>query len=125
HAAKHGHVLAGSLRNVAAVAARAKHLGGPFAIIPAGERWKDGTLRVAVEDLIGAGAVAAMLPGTLSPEATAAVASFRSAAPRLTEMLLASASGRELVERGFPEDVRLAAELDTDTVAPELIDDRF
>ena len=124
-ARKHGHVLAGCLRNATAVARRAMTLGGPFAVLPAGERWQDGRLRVAVEDLIGAGAIAARLPGTVSPEAAAAVATFRSAAPRLTETLLSSASGRELVERGFPADVHLAAELDADRVAPELVNGRF
>jgi 2-phosphosulfolactate phosphatase len=120
-----GRVLAGCLRNVSAVCRRAVTLGGPFGIIAAGERWKDGTLRFALEDLVGAGAIAAMLPGKASPEASAAIAVFRSAAPGLPNVLLSCASGRELVERGFPEDVHLAAELDGDSVAPELLDERF
>jgi 2-phosphosulfolactate phosphatase len=39
--------------------------------------------------------------------------------------LEACASGRELCERGFGEDVRLAAELDVGTAAPELVDGCF
>jgi hypothetical protein len=35
------------------------------------------------------------------------------------------ASGRELVERGFPEDVPLASELDAGSLAPELVHERF
>jgi 2-phosphosulfolactate phosphatase len=124
-AASRGHVLAGCLRNVSAIGRRAMVLGGPFAIIPAGERWKDGTLRPALEDLVGAGAIAAVLPGKPSPEAAAAIAVFRSVVGRLADTLMSCASGRELVESGFPEDVRLAAELDADTVAPELLDGRF
>jgi 2-phosphosulfolactate phosphatase len=124
-AAARGHVLAGCLRNATAVAARARALGGPFAVIAAGERWKDGTLRPAFEDLIGAGAIAALLPGTPSPEARAAVAAFQSVARKLPEVLPTCASGRELVERGFPEDVQLAAELDADAVAPELVEEAF
>lgn len=124
-AATQGSVLAGCLRNVSAVCRRATARGGPFAIIPAGERWDDGRLRPSVEDLIGAGAVAAGLSGTPSPEASAAIAVFRSAAPRLLEALMSSSSGRELVEQGFPDDVRLAAELDADGVAPELVDGGF
>ncbi len=124
-AATRGHVLAGCLRNVSAVCGRAMALGGPFAVIPAGERWPDWTLRPAVEDLVGAGAVAAMLPGAASPEASVAIAAFRSAAPRLLDVLLSSSSGRELVERGYPNDVHLAAELDADGVAPELLREAF
>jgi len=100
-------------------------LGGPFAILPAGERWKDGTLRPAFGDLVGAGAIAARLQGTPSPEAAAAIAVFHSVSGRLSDMLTSCASGRELVERGFSDDVRLAADLDADSAAPELLDGTF
>jgi 2-phosphosulfolactate phosphatase len=115
-----GRVLAGCLRNRSAVAARAAALGGPFALIPAGERWPDGSLRPALEDWMGAGAIAALLPGNRSPEAAAAVAIFEASAPALLSALRACASGRELIERGFPADVDVAAALDRDAVAPEL-----
>jgi 2-phosphosulfolactate phosphatase len=124
-AAGRGHILAGCLRNRTAVARRALQLGGPIAIIPAGERWPDGTLRPSCEDQIGAGAIAQSLPGPRSPEVEAAIAAFESASPRLHETLLCSASGRELVEKGFARDVALAAELDADTIAPQLIEGRF
>jgi 2-phosphosulfolactate phosphatase len=124
-AATRGRVLAGCLRNVSAVCARAAALGGPFGVIPAGERWQDGTLRPALEDLLGAGAIARLLPGRPSPEAGAAIAAFEAASRRLAETLASCSSGRELVERGFPEDVRLAAALDADTVAPELVEGCF
>ena len=120
-----GHVLAACLRNRAAVAARAAALGGPFAVVPGGERWPDGSLRPAFEDLLGAGAIAALLPGTRSPEAAAAVAVFEANAAGLLAALRASASGRELIEKGFPDDVELAADLDADTVAPELVEGAF
>jgi 2-phosphosulfolactate phosphatase len=116
----HGRVLAGCLRNRSAVAARAAALGGPFALIPAGERWPDGSLRPAFEDLIGAGAIAALLPGSRSPEAAAAVAAFEASAPSLLSTLRACTSGRELIERGFAADVDVAAAIDADAVAPEL-----
>jgi 2-phosphosulfolactate phosphatase len=124
-AAARGFVLAGCLRNRSAVASRAAALGGPFGIIAAGERWSDGTLRPSYEDLVAAGAIAAALPGARSPEAAAAVAVFEAASDRLRDRLVSCSSGRELVERGFSEDVLMAAELDVDSVAPELIEGRF
>jgi 2-phosphosulfolactate phosphatase len=124
-AAARGYVLAGCLRNRSAVAKRAVALGGPFGIIPAGERWPDHSLRPCYEDLLGAGAIAAALPGSRSPEAAATVAVFEAAAERLRDSLVSCSSGRELVECGFLEDVLMAAELDADTVAAELIDGRF
>jgi 2-phosphosulfolactate phosphatase len=124
-AAARGHVLAGCLRNRSAVARRAAALGGPFGIIPAGERWSDGTLRPSYEDLLAAGAVAAALPGTRSPEAAAAVGVFEAASNRLQDLLMSCSSGRELLERGFSEDVLMAAELDVEVVAPELMEGRF
>jgi 2-phosphosulfolactate phosphatase len=124
-AAERGHVLAGCLRSRAAVCAQAVALGGPIGVIPAGERWNDGTLRCALEDLLGAGAIAAMLPGKRSPEAASAVAVFESAAGGLSRALLSCSSGLELIERGFREDVELSAELDVDAVAPQLIDGAF
>jgi 2-phosphosulfolactate phosphatase len=43
----------------------------------------------------------------------------------LRELLLGCASGRELVERGFAEDVALAGALDVSTAAAELRDGAF
>jgi 2-phosphosulfolactate phosphatase len=124
-AARLGQVFAGSLRNAACVAARLTGLPGPIAVIAAGERWPDGSLRPAVEDLIGAGAIVAKLRGKLSPEAALARAAFERVEKALERTLLDCASGRELVERGFPNDVALAAELDASPVAPKLEGDAF
>jgi 2-phosphosulfolactate phosphatase len=124
-AAGSGHVLAGSLRNASAVAARARALGGPVAVIAAGERWPDASLRPAAEDLIGAGAIIARLHGSVSPEASLAVAAYERAARDLASTLHDCASGRELTQRGFARDVELAAELDASAVAPRLRDGAF
>jgi 2-phosphosulfolactate phosphatase len=113
------------LRNAAAVAIWLSGQGKPVAIIAAGERWTDDTIRFAVEDLIGAGAIISQLAGTRSPEAGSAAAAFQSCASNLASTLIHSSSGRELEQRGFAGDVALAAELDADSCVPQLIDRAF
>jgi 2-phosphosulfolactate phosphatase len=117
-------LFAGCLRNASAVAAAAMAVGGPVAIVPAGERWPGDTLRVAAEDALGAGAIAAALPPQArSPEAQLAVVQFAAARDRgLLDVLAATASGLELVADGYGADVELAAALDTSSVAPRLRD---
>ncbi len=120
-------VIAASLRNASAAARLALALADrrPIGVIAAGERWPDGTLRPAEEDLIGAGAVLRALDpvGSLtepccSPAARAARAAFLDAEPLLLDLLTATASGRELWERGFGDDVREAARLDISGAVP-------
>lgn len=123
-------VVAGCLRNAAAVAA---HLRGAttVSVIAAGERWPGdagphtGPLRPAVEDLLGAGAVlsrlAALTAVRLSPEARAAAAAYESVRD-LEQELRECASGQELLRRGWNDDVAAAAHLDADTAAPVLRD---
>jgi 2-phosphosulfolactate phosphatase len=113
------------LRNCRAVAARAAEHGSSVAVIPAGEQWPDGSLRPAIEDLSGAGAALASLPGRPSPEARVAMAAFERALPCLQETLAQSASGQELITRGYPGDVELAAEYGVSTIAPFYSQDRF
>jgi 2-phosphosulfolactate phosphatase len=124
-------VVAAALRNRRAVARwTAARTGrrGPVAVLAAGERWPDGSLRPAVEDLWGAGAVVAALLDLgiedVSPEAAAAAAAFR-ALDDVAAGLVACTSGRELVARGFPEDVRLAAEVDVSDRVPVLVEGAF
>ena len=69
-------VIAGCLRNAAAVAHRAARLGSAFNVCAAGERWPDGSLRFAVEDWLGAGATLRHLTGLKSSEALAAMAAM-------------------------------------------------
>lgn len=96
-------------------------------VVPAGERWYDDTLRPAVEDLWGAGAVLAAVDAEAeagaSPEARMAMAAWRSAVLPLD--LLHCASGRELVEAGFVADVDIAAEVDVSEVVPVLAGESF
>ncbi len=122
HAAQGGgrKIVAGCLRNAGAVARWLAAQRTPITIIAAGERWPDGTIRFAVEDLIGAGAIVSQVAGTRSPEAIAAMAAFERCRPTLATVLGSCSSGRELVERGYAIDVALACELDSDDVVPLL-----
>jgi 2-phosphosulfolactate phosphatase len=110
--------IAGCLRNCQAVA-QAIQACETVAVIPAGERWPDGTLRPAVEDWIGAGAILSYLEGKMSPEAQAAVAAFQ-ACSDLSLRLHQCSSGKELIAKGFSRDVELAAQLNVSQSVPVL-----
>jgi 2-phosphosulfolactate phosphatase len=113
--------LCGSLRNAKAVAVAAHSLGSRIGVIAAGERWDDDSMRFAIEDLIGAGAIISELQGERSEEAIVAMNAFASTSAHLLTTLLNSVSGRELIERGFPEDVELAAQLNISTSSPRMV----
>lgn len=117
---------AGCLRNATALAAFLQRYETGISIVPAGERWKkQQTLRPAIEDLIGAGAVIHALEGTRSPEAETAARVFRTFRDDLESVVGASGSGKELIGRGFEEDVRLAAALDASRCVPVLRDGAY
>ena len=117
--------LAGCLRNIRSVAAYAGRIGRTVAVIPCGERWDDGSMRPAVEDLIGAGAVIRHLQGSKSPGATAAQAAFESGTSDLLGTVLASVSGQHLARAGFRADVEHSARLDCTGSAPLLRDGAY
>ena len=126
-------VLAASLRNFTATASWLRESGyatpeRPAVVIGAGERWPDDSLRPAVEDMLGAGAVISALRqlggGPLSAEAEAALACFEGTSD-IAAAAAACASGRELIDGGFAEDVAIAAELDACDIAAVLVDGAF
>ncbi|WUS97172.1 2-phosphosulfolactate phosphatase [Streptomyces sp. NBC_00708] len=126
-------VVASCLRNASAVARWLAQEGygtldRPVAVIASGERWPDGSLRPALEDLLGAGAVLAALRkrhgGPLSPEAAAAADCFE-ATPDVMGAVAAGASGRELRDGGFARDVDIATEPDVCEAVPLLLDGAF
>lgn len=130
------HVLAGCIRNATATAGAARRLaeGGAIGVIAAGERWgvDGGSLRPAVEDLLGAGAVLAALDPSASvshprcsPEAAAARAAFVGARPRLYGAISSCASGRELIERGWEDDVATSAAHDVSPMVCRLVANEF
>lgn len=120
-------VLAGCLRNAVAIARAARELGESVAVIAAGECWPDdGTLRPAVEDLAGAGAILdALRAADPSPEAQAAIELFRAWSGHLSEHLHRCASARELLAAGFADDVRVAVQLNASRAVPVLTGGAF
>jgi 2-phosphosulfolactate phosphatase len=117
----HDAVLAGCLRNAQAIGEAASNHGRTTAVIAAGERWEQGdSLRPAVEDLVGAGAIIRMIPGSKSPESQTAVAAFESIGNRITEFLMQTSSGKELRSLGYEVDVALSSELDVTSTVPVL-----
>jgi 2-phosphosulfolactate phosphatase len=126
--------LAGCLRNRAAVARhaaaqveRAPAGCGRIAVIAAGERWPDGSLRSAFEDVCGAGAIMDALPERFSrsPEARAAESVFRESRRSLHALVSACDSGREKQGRGQERDVELACDLDASDCVPVLADGAY
>jgi 2-phosphosulfolactate phosphatase len=124
-------VVGAALRNFSAVARWISHSDASrtVAVIAAGERWDDGGLRPAVEDLWGAGAVIGSLRAAgfadASPEAEVAAAAFAAVERDAPAALRACASGRELIEMGFAADVEIAAEIDQYPCVPVLRDGVF
>lgn len=116
-------VVAGCFRNAAAVARWASDQ--QLAVIAAGEKWHDGSLRFAIEDWLGAGAIISRLGGPRSHEAEAAVAAFEGMRSDLREVLAESRSGRELIDLGYPDDVEIASALDADGAIPLLDGNAF
>jgi 2-phosphosulfolactate phosphatase len=122
----HVRVVAACLRNITAVGSRLTARGygtpaHPVAVIAAGERWPDGSLRPALEDLLGAGGLTSDLhvqgAGPLSAETAAAKAAYEGIAD-LAHTVAACASGRQLAATGFVQDVAITTEEDTCTVVP-------
>nr|WP_296770493.1 2-phosphosulfolactate phosphatase [Rhodococcus sp. (in: high G+C Gram-positive bacteria)] len=125
--------MGASLRNAPAVAAWiAENLAATsiVSVVAAGERWPDGELRPSIEDLWGAGFVIAELARlgdtrTISPEARVARDAWTAVSTRVATELAESASGRELIDAGFSEDVDIAAEVNSSSVVPVLESGEF
>jgi 2-phosphosulfolactate phosphatase len=115
-------VVAGSLRNRTAVARWAVERQGDkgerftVAVVAAGAVRSDDSIRFALEDLLGAGAIVDALAEVgidyCSPEAAAAAAAFTGLRNATGHLIGASASGRELTANGQRADVDFAIEID-------------
>ncbi|MDF2918995.1 MULTISPECIES: 2-phosphosulfolactate phosphatase [Microbacterium] len=130
-------VLVGGIRNARAVADRvleiqtARAARTSIALIAVG--YPDGpdaeTLRFAVDDLLGSGAVIAAL-GDLgidhaSPDAALAGEGYRALRGAARHLLSASGTGRSLTDAGRADVVQAAAARDAASVVPTLIDGGF
>ncbi len=119
-------VVRGGLRDRRAVAewvlARQAEKGDRFsvAVVAAGET-HEGALRLAVEDLLAAGAIVDALADLgidhSSPEAAAAGAAFAGLRNAVRHLVRASGSGRVLLAAGREEELDAAVELDADAEA--------
>lgn len=119
-------VAAGCLRNATAVAKWARAHKQPVAVIAAGERWPDRSIRFAIEDWLGAGAIISHLNGSMSALAASASCAFDAVfRRRLRDVLASSPSGRELIDLGYPDDIDIASQFDADVAVPVLDGNAF
>jgi 2-phosphosulfolactate phosphatase len=127
-------LLVGSLLNASSVAEMANQLKGkwscPVTVIPCGEKWSDAaenenTLRPGIEDYLGAGMILSKLTGSKSPEAEVCIGAFEHSKNRIKELIWDSASGRELRERGYEQDVMHCSQVDISHNVPMLYKERF
>lgn len=117
--------LCGCIRNAKAVAEFAMSKGKRISVIPAGEKWPDGSLRTAFEDLAGAGAIISYLKGELSPESIASAAVYQDIKNELLINIKNCSSGKELIERGFETDIDLACVLNVSNSVPGLVNGEY
>ena len=122
-------LLVGAPRNATAAAELAARMlartrAGRVTVVACGERWSSvepgvAGFRPAVEDWLGAGAICAALADrgySLSAEARLAGAAWRT--PTALEDLAECVSARELRAGGSAADVRLALQVDADSLVP-------
>ncbi|PLR86816.1 2-phosphosulfolactate phosphatase [Bacillus canaveralius] len=127
-------LLIGSLLNAANVAAVANKLSlekkANITVVACGELWSDvkeheDTLRPALEDYLGAGAILSYLNGKKSPDAEVSIGAFHFSKSNLGGIIWECESGRELRDRGFEEDVKHCSRLNVYQTVPILHKDYF
>lgn len=112
-----GSIMAACLRNARASANWLIQQGfgtpkRPVFVFASGERWPDDSMRLALEDALGAGSVLSYLQEAgceLSVEASAIALAFK--ATNVGDALRTCGSAQELEAMGFGADVEMAAEL--------------
>ena len=96
-------------------------------IIACGERWnpptEDGSLRFAIEDYLGAGAILSYIHHEKSPEARVCEGAFLQVQHDIKSLLWDCDSGRELREKGYEGDVIQASQLNVYETVPHMKDE--
>ncbi|MHA6530255.1 2-phosphosulfolactate phosphatase [Paenibacillus sp. BAC0078] len=127
-------LLIGCLLNASAVARIANQFSQEqnkdITVIACGEKWTDvnlqeNNLRPSIEDYLAAGMILSQLHGSKSPEAEVCIGAYEYSKPNLQELIWESASGRELRERGYEQDVRYCCQMDTSNTVPHLQEQCF
>ena len=126
-------LLVGTLLNARAVAHALAHIlqttDRTISILSCGERHtnpdEDGSLRWALEDDLGAGAILSHFSCEKSPEARACEGAFLHLRRDLSTALINCSSGRELCDKGFADDVLHAAQLNWCNAVPTMRGDRL
>jgi 2-phosphosulfolactate phosphatase len=113
-------VVAGCLRNAVAIGKFLQRVDGPVSVIACGEQWPDGSLRPALEDYFGAGAVLSEIGGQFSPEARAVREAWRATRGDVSLAIQECVSGKKLSARGRLDDVLYASEVNVSDVVPLL-----
>lgn len=124
------HLFVGALVNAQAVASVVssllKQTDLSVTIIACGERWnpatEDGSLRFAIEDYLGAGAILSYIHYEKSPEARVYEGTFLQVQHDIKPLLWNCDSGLELREKGFGEDVLQASQLNIYETVPHMKD---
>ncbi len=111
-----GDVFVACFRNGPAVAAAMRHYSR-VGVLAAGEQWPDGSLRVAVEDVAGAGAVISHLKAQHRPTVEA---EWAGQTYRHINDLRECRSAVLLTTRGYGADVEIALEDGVSQVVPQL-----
>jgi 2-phosphosulfolactate phosphatase len=90
-------------------------------VVPCGEHWPDQSLRPSLEEYVAAGGIIAAFDHTdLSAEARAAAIVYTGLGTQRSSALRSCGSARELLERGFADDVELCLAEDVSSGACSL-----
>lgn len=124
----------GSLLNASVVASAASQISASLkaniTVVPCGEVWNgvkefEDSLRPAMEDYLGAGAILSRIEGKQSAEVQVCIGAFQHSKSTLSRLIWDCTSGIELRERGFEKDVKHCSRLNIYQTVPILKNQHF